>query len=224
MTRDLIYPIFIDISKEEEDNFWKYIFEDLAFGICPYGTYINKGFLCCNFKGKEFNYKIDVNDQELCHKNVKNLLKNKLGLNSSLDRITMLQDFVKSESEIQEMMNLKWSYIKKKSIKDFLIENYIIRMKQEHSLNEKQVKKLYFYIQTGILFRFITSKDIDYSNGIIQNIEGIEFENNDVIYKKDIEEMENSSNKIKFIEKSNIITQWINFVHEIKTKKIIEFN
>ena len=223
MTRDLLYPIFIDISKEESDNFWKYIFEDLAFGICPYGTYMNKGFLCCNFKGKEFNYKIDLNNAELSQKNVKNLLRNKLGLTSSTDRITMLQDFVKTESELQEMMNLKWSYIKKKSIKDFLIENYIIKMKKEYNLNEKQVRKLYFYIQTGLLFRFITSKDIEYTNGVIEGINGIEFSNGDILYKKDIEEMENSSNKIKFIEKSNVLTLWYDFLNNIKNKKIIEF-
>jgi hypothetical protein len=223
MTRDLLYPVFLDISQQEEDKFWKYIFEDLAFGMCPYGTYINKGFLCCNFKGKEFNYKIDANDVHVCHKNVKHLLKNKLGLMSSIDRITMLEDFTKTENEIQDLMNIKWSYIKKKSIKDFLIENFIIEKKKEFCLDEKQIRNLFFYIQTGILFRFITSKDIVYSNGIIENIDGIEFAHENIQYKKNISEMETNVNKIKFIEKNCILSQWYTFLQTIKNKNLIEF-
>jgi hypothetical protein len=223
MTRDLLYPIFLEVSKEEKDNFWKYIFEDLAFGICPYGTYINKGFLCCNFKGKEFNYKIDVNNIELSHKNVKNLLKTKLGLSSSQDKMILLQDFIKSENEMQDLMNMKWSFIKKKSIKDLLIENYMIKMKKEHHLSEKQVKSAFFYIQTGILFRFITSKDINYSNGVIENIDGIDFSENNISFTKNITEMESSVNKIKFLEKNTLSSLWYNLIQMVNNKQLIDF-
>ena len=55
----LVYPIFLKCCKFSHDNFWKFILEDLAYGNCPYGTYIVKNYLCCNYKGKEFSYKID---------------------------------------------------------------------------------------------------------------------------------------------------------------------
>ena len=61
---ELIYPIFLEVCKyADEDIFWKYVFEDLAYGRSPYGTYITKNFMCCNYKGKEFSYKIEVTKQ-----------------------------------------------------------------------------------------------------------------------------------------------------------------
>ena len=56
---ELIYPFFIDCCKYTDDIFWKFVFEDLAYGKTPYGIYLTKNFLCCNYKGKEFSYKID---------------------------------------------------------------------------------------------------------------------------------------------------------------------
>ena len=57
--KEIVYPIFLECLTFAEDNIWKNIFEDLAYGIAPYGTYISKNFLCCGYKDKEFSYKID---------------------------------------------------------------------------------------------------------------------------------------------------------------------
>ena len=59
MTTKLVYPIFLECCKYTKDNFWKYIFEDLAYKKTPYGIYIYCDYICCNYKGKEFNYKIN---------------------------------------------------------------------------------------------------------------------------------------------------------------------
>ena len=32
---ELLYPIFLEASKHTKDTFWKYIFEDLAYGRTP---------------------------------------------------------------------------------------------------------------------------------------------------------------------------------------------
>ena len=54
MKYKLIYPFFIECLQYTSDKFWKNVFEDLAYGITPAGTYINKDFLTCNYKDKEF--------------------------------------------------------------------------------------------------------------------------------------------------------------------------
>ena len=41
---ELLYPIFLDCCLYADDDFWKYILEDLAYGRSPYGTYIKKIF------------------------------------------------------------------------------------------------------------------------------------------------------------------------------------
>ena len=71
---------------------WKYIFEDLAYGRTPYGTYITKDFLCCNYKGKEFSYKIDTTKTgEQLYNELYNILFNKFGLLSIEDKQIFLQ-------------------------------------------------------------------------------------------------------------------------------------
>ena len=83
---ELVYPIFLKCCEISDDDFWKYVFEELAYGRSPYGTYIKKGFLCCNYKSKEFTYKIDTQkDSQIIYDEIYDLLYNKLGLLSNDD-------------------------------------------------------------------------------------------------------------------------------------------
>ena len=78
--KDILYPIFLECLQYTTDTFWENIFEDLAYGKTPYGTYINKNFLCCNYKNKEFSYKIEKKNADQLYNDVFNLLAKKLGL------------------------------------------------------------------------------------------------------------------------------------------------
>ena len=75
--KDIVYPIFIECLQFTEDIFWENIFEDLAYGKTPYGTYISKDFLCCKYKKKDFSYKIERKDPKILYEEVYNLLANK---------------------------------------------------------------------------------------------------------------------------------------------------
>ena len=76
MKKEIIYPVFLECCQFTIDSFWENIFEDLAYGKTPYGTYINKDFLCCSYKDKEFSYKIERKDSEKLYKDIYNLLVN----------------------------------------------------------------------------------------------------------------------------------------------------
>ena len=56
--KEILYPIFLECYNHSDDIYWQNIFEDLSYGISPYGTYFSKDYLCCNYKKKEFSYKI----------------------------------------------------------------------------------------------------------------------------------------------------------------------
>ena len=98
--KEIVYPFFLHCCRETNDRYWKYIFEDLAFGIGPYGVYFSKDFMCCGFKGKEFSYKVDQHKptNEL-YEEVRNLLRNKLGIRSHDDIIQQKKNFEKTEKE-----------------------------------------------------------------------------------------------------------------------------
>ena len=183
--KEIIYPVFLECCEFTVDTFWENIFEDLAYGKTPYGTYISKNFLCCSYKNKEFSYKIERKDpQELCT-DVYHLLTKKLGILSHKEKIKKRSDFHKTESRIKEFRQT-WGKIRKKNIKDLFVEMYVIDMKNKHSLTIKQAKYLLSVIFIAIVFKVITPKDIEYENGKIQHIDGIEFTKEKIIIKRNI--------------------------------------
>jgi hypothetical protein len=208
MKKELIHPVFLSASKFTDDIFWKQIYEDLAYGKTPYGSYFSKGFFCCNFKNKEFSYKIDDKSPEKLYVDILNLLQNKLGVYSSSDKARRIADFEKLEKEIKDIRSNKWTNIKKKNARDFMIENYIVDMKNKYNIPDKELKKLHLYINVGIIFKTISHKDIIYEDGKIINIEGIDYKDNKIICKDLLENVEVGSVKLVFQEKKLLSDTW----------------
>jgi hypothetical protein len=205
--REIIYPIFLECVQFAENKFWKSIFEDLSYGKCPYGSYIHKNYFSCNFKGKEFSYKLENNNPELVYENIFSLLTKKLGLLSEEEKKNKMLDYQKIENEMIENKMEKWSSIKKKSLKDSLIQNFIIKVKKDYNLNNLQLKSLQKVINLGLIFKTISHKDIHLEDGQITVIDGIEFENGIFRVTKDLIVLDNSEitsenieEKIKLID------------------------
>ncbi len=79
MPKELLYPCFLACTDYTDDNFWMNVFEELAFGVCPSSTYINKNYIISNTRGKEFVYKINPDlDPETLFWDVYNLLSEKV--------------------------------------------------------------------------------------------------------------------------------------------------
>jgi hypothetical protein len=217
--KDIIYPIFFECCEFAADNFWKNIFEDLAYGKTPYGTYINKNFLCCSYKNKEFSYKIERKDSQIIYNDIYNLLANKLGILSRKEKVKKLVAFHKTESRIKEFRQ-EWGNIRKKNIKDLLVEKYVIDMKNTYCLTIKQAKYLLSVLFMAIVFKVITSKDIDYSDGKIQNIKGIEFSKKKIILKRNIYTSDLNISPEIFTDKQLMSENWGKYLKDLrKTKK-----
>ena len=85
MKKDIIYPIFLKLASTMEDTFWKYIYEDLSYGKCPYGIYLQNDYICCFIKGKEFSYHMDEKNKKSCEE-IHHLLKYKAGILSEKEK------------------------------------------------------------------------------------------------------------------------------------------
>ena len=184
--KEIIFAQFLEASVHAVDPFWKSIFENLAYEKCPYGIYFSKGFLCCSFKGKEFVYKIEDKAPAVMYAEVHELLHCKANINSTNDHYKLIKCFEEIEKELKEIKNSNWASIKKKSIKDNIIENFIIEMKNKHNLSLSMCKELNSVIQLGLIFKSISPKDITYENGKITNITGIELKQNRFELTKDL--------------------------------------
>ena len=213
--KEIIYPVFLECCKFSTDSFWENMFEDLAYGKTPHGTYINKNFLCCSYKNKEFSYKIERKDPIELYTDIYNLLTKKLGMMSHMEKIKKRVDFEETESRIKEFRQ-DWGNIRKKNIKDLLVERYVIDMKNKHSLTVKQATYLLSIIFIAIVFKVITSKDIEYSDNKIQNIDGIEFTTKKIIIKRNIYDIDISFSPEIFMDKKLMADNWEKYLISLR--------
>lgn len=178
---ELLYPIFLMCLNFIEDNYWKVVYEDLSHGKCPYGLYIKNDYLCCNYKNKKFNYKIEDKDPHIFYTETFDLLKNKFGLLSNSDKETDKSKFLLHQQELLENTYDDWNNIKKKNIKLLFIEQYIIENQKKYNLSRSDCQKLLNIVLLGVLLKTITSNDIVFVDKKIKKIEGISFKQNKFI-------------------------------------------
>ena len=222
---ELVYPFFLKCCEYTDDIFWKFVFEDLAYGKSPYGTYITKNFLCCNYKNKEFSYKIEPDkDPKQLFENIHRLLFYKFGLMSEKDKLSRRKIFENTKNTIEKNCKQDWNNIKKKNIKNIIIENFIIRMKKKYELNNTQSKKLLSIIKVGFIFKNISSSNINYNNGKIISIEGINFEHKKIKIKPEIYNIKNEKKDSQIVidKKKNMYELWEKLLVNIEKNKIVE--
>jgi hypothetical protein len=183
--KEIVYPFFLECCTFATDPFWENVFEDLAYAKPPQGVYISKNFLCCAYKGKEFTYKIERKDPQVLYNDIYNLLTGKLLLLSCKELHHKKQKFYEIEKGLQEEYQ-EWSDIRKKTIRDVMIEQYTISMSKKHNLSLKLSKFLLAMIIVSLMFKTISSRDIVFADGKIEHIKGFLFEDGNVICQRPI--------------------------------------
>jgi len=215
MKKDIIYPIFLKYSIQMEDTFWKYIYEDMSYGKCPYGIYLQNEYLCCFLKGKEFSYKMDENNSNMKDE-IHKLLREKAQILSEKEKIQNKENFLNDKKNTSNILN-------KKCIRDSLLQNYILNKSTKYNINIDKCRKIISFLLVGFLFKLITLKDVQFDDKHIINIKGIKFEENKIILKNNFLYDKNFSfNSGIFIEetnKKNIQGMWQTFQTDIKGKK-----
>ena len=207
----LIYPVFLSCCEFSKDNFWKFIFEDLAYGNCPYGTYIIKNYMCCNYKGKEFSYKIDPKkDPKIIYEDIYDILHNKFGLLSNKDKKHNRELFFSKGKEDDEILT-----IKKKYIRLVLVEEFIENMTKKYKLPFKKMCELYSTIILGLSLKSINKNSIVIKDNSIKSIEGINFTKGKITYNLNIYNRINRPSVV--IKDSNYLSDyWFKYLAKIK--------
>lgn len=217
--RELVYPVFLECSSLCKDPFWQNIFEELAYSKPPYGIYFSKGYLCCAYKGKEFTYKIESKPAEIITDEIYNLLSKKIGMLSSIEKIRNRQIFSEMEQNIQQSRTC-WSSIKKKTTKDLLVELYVTRMQIEHNLNIVQTRYLHSVILNALTFKTLNSNDIVYKDGVIKEIKGIDFVNEQVVLLKNFHRIDTNFGVVLPSNTKTMQENWEKFIENLKKNMI----
>ena len=156
------------------------MFEDLAYGITPYSTYLHNDLLICNCKDRDFAYRIQQKQPDVLYNEIKGLLTSKLGLVSPLEILSIKNNIVKTHNTEYE----NWSSIKKKTIRETIIENFAIDMKNRFDLSHSQVRYLIDVIFLMLILKILTSDDIVIQNNSIVEIKGICFDHKKVVIER----------------------------------------
>jgi hypothetical protein len=173
--RKIHYPIFLSCRDCTKDIFWKGVFENLAYGEPPRGVYFKENTLYSVTKKKEFNYSFYDKTAEKIYQDIHTLLSGLYGLKSKGDllrRRELFEEFQKINST-RRSEDL-WSKIKRKSLKDNLIQDYVLEMKKKYKLGPEQTKKLFFFVSVGCAFKLFSGNEIVLKGGYIKSIEGID--------------------------------------------------
>jgi hypothetical protein len=134
------------------------------------------------------------------------------------DRDKKRIEFYNTEENIKKSRN-NWANIRKKNLKDLLIERYVVDIKKKYLLSIQQAKYLLSIIFIAIVFKVITSKDIEYENGKITNINGIEFENHEIIIKRNIYNFKINFSPEIIIDKKIMADNWQKYLESLRKIK-----
>jgi len=212
--KEIIFPMFLECCRFAQDVFWQNVFEDLAYGKAPYGTYISNGSLCCGYKDRKFNYIIERKDPQVLHDETYGLLSERLKLLSQKDKAKKKIDFY-SIGCVNE--DEDWASIRKKNTQDYHIENFALAMKRQWNLTLKQTKHLLSVVTLGRVLKIIKSRDIEFDGTKVTGIDGITFADKKVTFERDI--YTNPVSKVLncvIVEKSLLSDTWEKLVANLR--------
>jgi hypothetical protein len=213
LKKEIVYPYFLECIDLTNDYEWKLVFENLAYGKCPTGTFISKDYLYCKIKNKEFSYKIDRKPNDILFQEITEVLSK---VCNSKNKKNQIND-MRLETTLKDVA-ISWKDIKKKNIKDLLFELYVIDMKNKYNLSNKVTKYLFSIICIAMMLKSITNKDINYKDGQIISIDGITFENGN--FKIDRNIYSNGDTiSIDTIEESKLMSDnWNKYIQMFKNR------
>lgn len=151
-------------------------------------TYFLEYLFCCQFTT---NDKIIDLLEDLATKKRKCPLNNKIdtyGDNYHKLYVDVLKTFkIKDTVNTNETKVIKnWSSIRKKALKDLILKNFIIEVKNQYNFNETSMNNLKRDLTIGLNFKNINDKNIILKDGKILNIIGLNLSMNKYSWEYDI--------------------------------------
>lgn len=176
----VVYPIFLECIQHVSDEFWKLLYENMAYNKFPIGVYMMKDHFCCFHKGKEFSIKInDGMDPFLFFTHIHALLKTKMGIQSEKEKKQIKESLMYSQSIKDDTT--------KRTIKDLILTSFVIREGEKYNLPDIIIRRIFSLLIIGFMFKTILVKDVlFYENNEIRGINGFHFENKRVKIVRDI--------------------------------------
>lgn len=173
----IIYPCFQECQDFVIDSFWKDIFFACACNKFPKGVRYNcsTGTLLVRYGKKSEAIDLPENAQNICLI-LLDVFREKLSIYSSKDLQIKRQTLDDRQSQKKINLDCGWKQLKPRSVRDYMILNYVLKCKKKYTLTDLESKKLLTTIQLGFQFKNLISDDVEYSDRKIKDLRGLEFD------------------------------------------------
>lgn len=167
------HPVFLRCCQFLSDPFWVFLFEDMAYGKCPYGVVIQDECMYCILRGREFTYSLQQSKspEEICN-DLCHILSTKLNILSQQDHFRFRDECQVHTKNYMEGIH-SWNDIRKKNLKDVLLEKYSLTQKAKYDYTNRLTHTLFAVIFIGLQFKTILHRQIEYHHHTVQKIHGI---------------------------------------------------
>lgn len=146
------------------------LLDDFARGVFPKGVKYNKrSNALAMYAGTdgEVTVKLPESPNDLYRTIVK--------LFFDTENVSVDDDDDDEDTEKHESANV-WKKVKPKAMKNQILLSFATELVESRGLSDKKVKNVYNLIQLGFQFKNFTSDDVQYENGKIISIRGLEYD------------------------------------------------
>lgn len=169
----ILYPFVLECCKDCKEPFIKTVFEEIAQGKAPSGTRITDDhmlvspFGSCNLAQPDYTQIMSLINEVI--------RKGKKDLQNVLLRYYQ-------NAEEKKNSYTKWSDIRKKSVKMFLLEEYALTLQHKLGMSDNETRKFFESLLRALDLKTITTKDVVYdpNTHCVSQVRGVEMRNGKV--------------------------------------------
>ncbi len=153
-------PLNDQTERAPDGAYWSNLFENLAYGITPYGIVLDTDAhtLTTHIKSVAHTCAFDNVDAKQCYRTVYEFLYTVAQIRSNRQHV--LQNQMLANAYMNQ--TTAWLDIKKKYIKELLLYNYVIELTHKYRLAKYQMRLLMSNIMLWFQFKLLTKYDVEY--------------------------------------------------------------
>jgi hypothetical protein len=176
--RAIIFPIFEECKNFTLDRFWIDCFSNFACNRFPQGVKYDPKHknLILKIGNKAAEVIALPDDPPELFTTLMMVMKQKLGMRSTRDLKIQKEEIEHALKQRDIDLEGGFKKIKPKHLKDQLIMNYIMSLKEKYGLNASEYNTVVSMVLLGFQFKSITPDSVRYENGVIQHIDGLKFD------------------------------------------------
>lgn len=158
-TKKVIHPIFEQAAQLTEDPFWKAELENAARGKFPRGFMYRDGIISYKKGNKIFPEKVPQENALLALHSTVRFFQEKGKIRSKRDKEE--EERIKREKEENCVQRIQsWKDIRKETVKEQYLNDYVDRVCDEHDLDDESRKSLLSLLHFGLSLGYIKNDDI----------------------------------------------------------------